>query len=396
MKSKIVLIVIAIAFVGLVATRISGAKKAASDQKEKPAEAALIRTAKVSRGDIDEKISFTGNIKPRNEVDVYTKVPGRVEGLQAQVGDRVRAGQLLATVEHKEIGWQAKAAEAGVQAATAGNQAAQATVKVAEAGLAGAKLEYERTLELSKGGSAPPAALDGARIKLDLANAQVEQAKAQVEATAAQMSQAGAASALAGQQVENSRLESPIAGVVTRRNINLGTMVAPQLPAFTIQDTTTLKLESTIDPAQFTRVAKGKPASITVDVFGDEAFKGHVDVLSPTLDPQTRRAAVEISIENNTGKLLPHLFAKAEVTVGQLPNVLLVPREAVLQAPGGAVVFRVKGDRVEVVRPKFGPADGGVVAVLEGLNEGDELAITGLGNLADGSAVKVAASLGTK
>lgn len=393
MKARYLWIVVIIVLAGLIAWRIAGARRAATAVVEKPSDAALIRTTRVVRRDLDEKVAFTGNVRARNEVDIFPKLPGRVDGLFAQVGDRVHAGQVLATVEHKEIGWQAKAAAASVQAATAGNQAAQATVQVAQAGLDGAKLEYDRTSELAKGGSAPQAALDGAKIRLQLAGAQVEQARAQVAATSAQIAQASASSGLAEQQVANSRIESPIAGVVTRRNVNIGTQAGLQQPAFTVQDTATLKLESTVDPVQFSRLSRGKPAVISVDAFPGDAFKGRVDVMSPTLDPQTRRAMVEIAIDNASGRLMPHLFAKADVTVGQLQGVLVVPKDAVLEAPGGSVVFRVKDGKVEALRPKFGPSDGTLVAVLEGLSEGDELALTGLGNLSDGAPVKVAVAV---
>lgn len=396
MKARFFWIAAAVALAALIGMRVTAAKQAAAEVKDKPPEAALIRTARVTRGDIDERVSFTGNVRARNEVDVFAKLPGRIEGLHAQVGDHVRAGQLLARVEHKEIGWQAKQAEAAVEAAKAGNQAAQATLAVAQAGLEGAKLEFDRTSELAKGGSAPQAALDGARIKLQLAEAQVQQAKAQVAATNAQIAQASAASGLMDQQIDNSRIEAPISGVVTKRNVNLGTMAAPQLPAFTIQDTATLKLESTVDPRQYAQLSRGKSATIAVDAFPGESFAGRVDVLAPTLDPQTRRALVEIAIDNGNGRLLPHLFAKADVKVGELAGALLVPHEAILEAPGGAVVFRVKESKVEAIRPKLGPTDGALVAVLEGLNEGDELALTGLGNLSDGAAVKVAATINQK
>jgi RND family efflux transporter MFP subunit len=394
--SRLIWGLLTIALAGLVAMRVNESKRAASATVEKPAEAALIRTTRVTRGEIRDVVSFTGNVRARNEVDVYAKLPGRVESVHARVGEKVRAGELLAVVEHREVSWQAKQAQAAVQAAQAGAQAAQATVQVAQAGVDGARLEHDRTLELAKGGSAPAAAVDGVKVKLRLAEAQLQQAKSQVAATLAQIQAAQAAAGLVEQQVDNARIEAPITGVVTKKNVSVGTMAAPQLPAFTVQDVGTLKLESTVDAAQYARLARGMAASIRVDAFGDEAFQGRVDVLQPTLDPQTRRAMVEIAIDNASGRLLPHLFARADVTVGTLPEALLIPREALLQAPGGAVVFRVRGGKAEAVRPKLGPEDGALVAVLEGLAEGDELALTGLGNLSDGAAVKAAATVSQK
>jgi len=180
---------------------------------------------------------------------------------------------------------------------------------------------------------------------------------------------------------------------VTRRNVNLGVSAGQQVAAFTIQDVQTLKLESSIDPGSFGRVAKGKPAQIFVDAFPGEVFKGRVDLVSPTVDSQTRRVPVEILIDNTSGRLLPHMFARAEVEAGKLQNVLTVPRESVLDVPAGAIVFRVRDGKVEQLKPVLGPADGAQVSIIEGLAEGDEIAVTGLGNLTDGASVKVAVTV---
>ncbi len=168
-----------------------------------------------------ERVLLTGTIRPRNAVEVHPELPGRIEAVHAAVGDRVRAGQPLATVEHDEIAWQAKAARAAVE--------------IARANLAGAKLEQARTKELSEGGAAAPAQLDAARVRLALAEAQLAQAEA--------------AAGLAEEQVRRSRVLSPIAGVVTRRPIDVGAQVGAQTVAFAVEDVSALKLESSIDAA---------------------------------------------------------------------------------------------------------------------------------------------------
>jgi membrane fusion protein (multidrug efflux system) len=394
MKARIVLIAAVVGLVALVAFRISSVKKNAAVVEEKKSDAMLIRTAKVVRTDLDEKIGFTGNVKPHNEVDVFAKLPGRVETLLVQVGDRVKAGQALAVVEHREIGWQAKASEAQVEQA-------KAAVKLAQAGLDGAQLEYDRTKAIVEGGGAAQAQLDGAKIKLDVARAQFAQASAAVAA-------AEAAKGLAAQQVANARIESPIDGFVTKKNVNVGSSVGPQMPAFTVQDLATLKLESSVDAVSVVRLARGKSVEIKVDALPGDVFPGRVEILSPALDPVSRRAAIEIAVDNRGGKLLPHMFARADATVGQLSKVLAVPRDAVLETGAGPVVYRVvraKGSevqahvgefKVEAVHPKVGPADGDLISIIDGLSEGDEVARSGLGNLSDGAAVKVAVSVTQK
>lgn len=362
MKARNVWLVIAALLVAGVAYKVSEVRKQNATVEERKSEAALIRAAKVSRADMAERIAVTGTIRPRNEVDVFAKVPGRIESLNANIGDTVRAGQTLAVIEHKEIGWQAKAS--------------QASLDVAKANLAGAKLEHDRTLSMFKGGAAPQAQVDGVKVRMALAEAQVAQAEA--------------AAGLATQQLENARVESPIAGTVIRRPVNLGAQVGPQAPLYTIQDVAILKMESSVDAQSFVRLQKGREAVVTVDAFPGETFPGKVTLLSPSLDPVTRRASVEIEIDNASGRLLPNMFAHADIAVGQMSMAIVVPRAAVYETAGGARVFRVHGNKVEAVTPKLGPGDEQRLVVIDGLAEGDEVAISGLPDLADGSEVKVA------
>lgn len=362
MKARYLWILVAVALVGGVVYRVRAAKMKAETKEAPVADAALIRAEKTAKVSMPETISLTGTIRPRNEVDVFAKVGGRVDGVKAELGDRVKEGQVLVTIEHKEIGWQTKAADASVQ--------------VAKAGLEGAKQDLDRTENLFKGGAAPQAQLDGARLRYSLAQAQLAQAEA--------------AAGLAHQNLDNAHVDSPISGTVIKKNVNMGAMVGPQAPLYTIQDVATLKLESSVDAADFGRVKRGMEAKVTVDALPGETFSGKIKVLAPSLDPATRRAAVEVEVDNVQGKLLPNMFAKVDLVVGQLTDVLAVPREAVLEAAGGSVVFRVKGEKVEAVRPKLGFGDADRITVLGGLAEGDLVAVSGVANLADGAKVKLA------
>jgi multidrug efflux pump subunit AcrA (membrane-fusion protein) len=390
MIARIFWVVAAIGLLGVVGWRVTEARAKQASQVARPVDLPVVRTTRVERTDLRETLTFTGNIRARNEVDIFPKVAGRIEELHAAVGDKVRPGEVLAVVEHTEIGWQARNAAAAEQSAAASVQAATAAISLAQTNVEAAQVDYDRTKTLFEAGSAPQAQLDGARVKLDMAKAQLLQARAQATSGQAAVAQTQAASGLAKQQLNNARIESPIVGVVTKRNVLQGTNVGPQTLAFTVQDLSALKLEASVDAASYVKLARGKTADITVEEFPDEVFKGQIDVLAPALDATTRRAAVEIAIENTSGRLLAQMFAKATVEVGQLKGALAVPQDAVLQGAGGALVYRVKNGRTEAVRPKLGTQDGKLVAVLSGLSEGDEVAVTGLGNLSDGLEVKAA------
>lgn len=366
MKARIFWILFILVLLALIGVRIAGVRRENQAVQERPPEAPLVRTARVVRADVVDRIALTGNVRPRNEVEIFSKVPGRIESIAAQVGDRVKAGQVLAVIEHKEIAWQARMAQAALQ--------------VARAGLEGARLEHDRVQTLFKGGAAPQAQLDGAKVKLSLAEAQA--------------AQAAAAAGLAQQSLQNARVESAISGTVTRRPVNVGASVGPQSSLFTVQDVAALKLESSVDAASFARLAKGQEVRVRVDELPEQVFAGKVTLLSPSLDPVTRRAAVEVEIDNASGKLLPNMFAHADIAVGALRGALVVPREALFEAAGGTRIFRVRDGRTESLKPRLGPVDGAQVAVLDALAEDEQVAVSGLANLADGTPVRVAAESG--
>jgi membrane fusion protein (multidrug efflux system) len=359
MKAKFLWAVVVLGIVGVVAWRVSAVRDARAVTAEKPAEVALIKTGRVVRADLVEKVTFTGTIRPRNEVDVFPKAGGRIEALNVQVGDQVK----VAVVEHREVSWQAKAGAA--------------SVSVAKAGLAGAQLEYGRTLQLFEGGSATKAMVDGAKVKLDLAQAQCAQAEA--------------ASGLALQQLFNATIVAPIAGTITRRPVNLATQVGPGAPIASILDIASLKLEASVDAPSFARLAKGAEAQVVVDALPDEVFAGKVTLLSPTLDSVSRRAAIELEVDNTQGKLLPNMFARAEVRVGLLKGALAVPKIAIVEGAGGSMLYRIKAGKAELLHPKLGPTDRELTAVVTELAEGDEVAVNGQAALSDGAPVKTQA-----
>lgn len=362
MTGKIIALLGGLAVAGLIGYRIVEAKKAAGATHETVQVAIPIEVAALVRADLSEVVLVTGSIRPANEVDVYAKVPGRIEAINVQVGDKVKSGALLASVEAKEIAWQAKAAEAAV--------------RLARAQLDGARLEADRTKALFQGGAATQAQIDGVKVKMQLAEAQLAQAEA--------------AAGLARQQVANARIESPIAGTVTRKNISVGAQVGPQGPLFSVQDLGALKLESSVDATAVARLKKGQLVALKVDALPGKSFEGEVSVISPSLDPLTRRAAIEITVRNETGELLPQMFASAAITLGTQQGALALPNAALKTALGKSVVYVVREGKAVEVSPRLGASDGSKTALIEGLSEGDQVAVSSLAALSDGALVKVA------
>jgi RND family efflux transporter MFP subunit len=360
---------------GLLAIRVGTAWQAKHVSPETDQAPVAVSVAKATRRTVDERVVLTGVIRPRNEVDLFGKMMGRIERVEVDVGARVKAGELLAVIEHREVGWQR-------QQAVAAAAAAEAQLESARIGLRASKTQYERLATLFKQGAIAQAEFDQAETALRAAESGVKGAQAQVA-----MSQAAAG--LAGEAVRNCRIESPIAGTVTKRNVNVGTHASPGAPLFQVQDLDELELQGSVSAEQFAKLRLGQQVVITVDDLRGQEFEGTITTLSPSLDPGTRRAAIEVSVANPEGKLMPNMFAHAAIAVGQRANTLTIPEVAIVTLPTGKVVYVIENGRAKLAHPLFGAADGPMLVVEEGLDDGVEVAVSGQAGLADGTPVRV-------
>lgn len=391
MKRTIVRLVVVVAVVAvgvLFGVKVRNARRARAKTVEPEVPPAPVAVARAARRDLTERVTLTGVIRPRNEVEVFPKLPGRLEKVLVNVGDRVEAGQPLAVIEHREISWQHRQAAAQLKAA-------RAMLEQAKVNAEAARVQYERFKALLADSAVP-------RAEFERVEAAYNAAAAAVRAAEGQVALAEAAAGLAGEALKNATIVSPIAGTVTRKNVNVGTQVAPMAPVFQVQDVAALKLDGTVTAAEYTRLRVDQAARVEIDDLPGTTFPGTIATISPTLDPMTRRAAVEITIANPDGRLLPNMFARVRVDVGARAGVLAIPEAAVVTLPAGRAVFVVRdgpvpsslgpdGSRGKIaqVKPVLGLADGEWIAVESGLAEGDVVAVSGHASLADGAAVLV-------
>lgn len=367
---RLLILLLAAGLLGLLALRVVSSVRERSSYEAEQERPASVRIASVVRADFPQRIHVTGTIRARSHVDVFTKRGGRLLEVRVDVGDSVRKGDLLALIEHEEASWQARQADAAVA--------------VAKAGVAGARLEFERTESLFEAGSVPQAALDGARVQLELAQAQLAQAEA--------------ASGLAHALVDHARVRAPISGVITRRNAEPGAMAGTQMPLFAIQDTGALELQTTVDAASLVLLEKGQTARVWSDDAPGKLFAATVTRLAPSLDSATRRGEVVLSLEPSAAegspRLVPNAFARAEILVGSSAAALAVPRSAVVEGTGGSrSVFRFDDGVARQLPVNLRGSHDGLVAVLvdgDGLEEGDSVLIHGHSRLVDGAVVRLA------
>lgn len=375
----VVIVVVAIGLLGVVGWRVAAAvseRKDAERGVEVPARP--VSVVAVEARDIVARVTMTGTIRPQNEAPIFTKVPGRVAEVLVGVGDQVEADQVLAVIEHREIELQSDQAQAGVQVA-------EAQLERAQIGLDAATTAFSRLEGLRDDGAIPQSEFE--KIEYGLRDA-----KASMAAAEAGVATARAAAALAAQMVDNSSVTTPISGTVTHRFVNVGSPAGQTMPVFQVQDLSVLKLDSNATATDFAKLQVGQDVEVTVADLPGVAFPGTVATLSPSLNPMTRHAAVEISIANPDGRLLPNMFATGVIEVEKLEAVPAIPKRAILTLEEGEVVFVVRDGLAVKVKPVLGARDQGFVAVESGLEVGDIVIVSGQSGVRDGEAVSVIAA----
>lgn len=337
-----------------------------------------VRTATVSTKDMPQVVQITGNVKANNDIQVLPKSPGRVTNVYVDVGSIVKAGQVLATVEAVDMALRVKQAQAQLQQAQAGLEQAKVQKQTAQRGL-------ERARALLDKGAMTQADFEGADAGAQLAAVGILGAEASVALADANL-------ALVQKAFEDTRITTPVAGVVTRKNINIGTMAQPATAAFSVQDQSSLKMEGAVPAAYVPKLALGMAVEILVDELPGRSFVGKVSRRAPTLDAETRRGAIEIALEPAEG-LLPNMFGRAQISFGSSANVMVVPGTAVLSVAGQPAVYLIEksGDAIiaKMVRPKIGAKHFDEVIIEDGLSSGDVVVVSGNAGLKDGAKVSL-------
>jgi HlyD family secretion protein len=348
-----------------------------SVEAKAPNEPEAIEVAAVEArvADVAQTLAISGSLVPQTRVDVRSKMPGRLERVLVTIGDRVAAGQLVATFDAREIDTQVEAADAAVNVA-------KAALAAADAALANATLELDRARNLFERGALP-------RQRLDAAETAHRSAEAQRDLAQANLAQAGAAARRAREVRRDASLTSPITGVIVERNFDPGNLVAPGDSAVVaVADTRVLKLEAGVAELEAGRLKAGMPARVSVQARPGDVYEGRLAALAPEIDAKNRHFRVEVRVPNPDGQLLSGMYATAAIETARAQQVVTVPREAVGLRDGKRVVLRIAGERIEAVPVREGITDEGRVQVVSGLAPGDLLVADARRPLAPGTRVR--------
>lgn len=371
-------------------------------------------------------LTASGYVISRTKAGLSYKVPGRIAKLLVREGALVKKGQVLALLEDVEQRANlerataalatAKAALAELEAGSRDQeiQRAEWAVSEAEANNKHSRQTYERYQQLFSKGGISRQQVDQARMSADMTAAQVQSAKQALsllregprrEAIATQKARVTEAEAMikvAQEALDQTILRAPFDGTVIDRNSEVGETLMfsgdsrqpTGLVVFTIADLHDMEAEVDISETNLSQVREGSPAEVVADAYPDKKYAGVVRMIMPRANRQKAIVPVKVKITETDGKLRPDMSCKVsfmskaqEERKG--PPRLMAPARAVTSRDGKQVVFTVQGGIARMLPVEVGPAEGDRVPVLKGLSGGEDLVVSSLAEIADGTKVRI-------
>ena len=301
-----------------------------------------VAVVQVSVREVPQLATYTSTVLPYVKNNIVPQAGGRITKINVEIGDFVKEGQILAEID-------------------------KAQLQQAQLSLSNQEVELARLKALYEAGGLSKSDLDAIELQYNVTKTQVENL------------------------LENTVLRSPINGVVTARNYDVGDMCSVASPIFTVEQIVPVKLLVGISESDYTKVKKGDSVEIKADAIPDKTFYGKINRIYPTIDPATRTFTVEVVVQNNYRTLRPGMFVRAVVNFGT-NNSVVIPDVAVVkqQGSGERFVYILNEDgTVTYQKVLLGRRMGAEYEVLEGIQDGARIVTGGQIRLKDGIKVTV-------
>jgi RND family efflux transporter MFP subunit len=356
------------------------------------ADTPTVPTAKVRPANLSNELVLTAEFTPYQDVDVMAKVAGYVKNIRVDIGDHVREGDLLATLEVPELQDEKAKATAGLAAAVANIITARGAVKRAEASANIAHLSFQRIQDVAvkQPGLVPKQEVDVAQAHDLEAAAQLAGAQSALQSAEQQKIQADSELSRADAMLQYATIRAPFAGVITKRYANTGSMIqagissqTQAMPVVRLAENSLLRLMLPVPVSAVADIHDGNPVSVNVTTLG-RTFPGKIARFSGSLAPSTRTMDTEVDVPNRDGTLVPGMYAEVHLHLATHPNVLSVPVDAV-DGLGTTVqhVYVVRGGELHLVKVTIGLQTPTRVEIRSGVQNGDQVVVGRHSGLAD-------------
>ncbi|MEZ5590586.1 MAG: efflux RND transporter periplasmic adaptor subunit [Gammaproteobacteria bacterium] len=303
--------------------------------------------ATVETRELVDQLKAIGTLEAEAAAEIRPEVVGIVREIDFKEGQRVEQGEVLAIIDDS----------------------------VYQAELAKAKAEYELARVSSRRNEA-------------LRRTGVTSAQ-QIDEAAANLGVSKASLDLAQIRLDKTRVRAPFSGIAGFRNVSAGDYADSSSILTQVVQTDPIKVEFDVAERYLSSLDIGKTVDIKVDAWPETNFQGKLYAIDPQVDPDTRTIRVKAIIDNPDGKLLPGMFAYVEMVAASRPNALVIPEEAVIPTPQGAVVMKVVDGKAAMASVTLGLRLAGEVEVISGLQVGDQVITAGYQKVGPGSPVTV-------
>lgn len=385
MKRKYKYIAIAAACLALVLVMLLrfASRDAQADRREETSVPTVAVTV-VKRANISNTVTLSGEFVPFQQVDIHAKVAGYIRQIVVDVGDHVKAGQILAVLEVPELNAQLQGADAGVRRSQDAIRRAKSDLDRAESLHVATHSDYTR---LEQASQSRPGLI--AQQELDDVQAKDKEGEAQISADEAALSEARNEFevAIAEQKrlsalTDYTRISAPFDGVITRRYVDKGALVqagtssnTQSLPVVSVAETDLFRLTLPVPESAVPSIHAGTAVTVHVQAL-NRNFEGRVARFADAVNQETRTMHTEIDVHNPDGSIVQGMYAEIVLTLAKTDDALTVPIQAVTRNGAQASVLIVNAqDRIEPRDVQLGMEQADSVQVISGLNANEKVVL---------------------
>jgi RND family efflux transporter MFP subunit len=378
MKVTVMVLVVGVVAGGVVAERHLAALPApvTSTKAEAPPRIEVVRPRRVA---VAQHIQTNATLAAFEETDIFAKVSGYLSEVRVDIGDHVKAGQVLAVIDIPEMEQELAEAKAQLESKKSSAESARRQLDRYKANITLQNALLRRREELGAAGHfISDRTLDEVRAGADIAKVDLSVGEASLALAADQVDVAAATVEKIKALLAYQQILAPFDGVVTRRMVNRGDLVQAAAATrttpsagslFTVQRIDTIRVFCDVPENDVPHVRIGDLAIVKPSGFDDEAFTGTVTRFSRRLDPETRNMRTEIDLSNPDERLYPGTYAEVSLDMNRRQDALTVPATAVGSDGDGKFVYTITDNRITRRAIQVGLMDNGRVEVTAGLPE---------------------------
>ncbi len=345
-----------------------------------------VHTAAAGEQEWPSGFEATGTVRARTQGAVSSKVMGYVQQVSARVGEHVRAGQTLVTLEVRDLDSAVRTAEVSKAEVQAAIPEAESSIGAARANQELARATFRRMEDLFTKKSISNQEFDEAAARLKAAEASYEMARARRAQIDSRLAQADQGIRSAAVMRDYAKLTAPFAGVVTARNVEPGNLASPGTPLLVVEQEGSLRLEAMLDESRLGSVKVGQPVEVSLEAL-DKKLVAKVSEIEPSVDPASRSYTVKIDLPA-MAQLRSGMFGRT-VFATSARKVLTVPAGAAQERGQLQTVFAVEDGAAHARLVTTGERGAAGVEILSGLSAGEQVVSPIPAGLQDGAKVEV-------